>query len=236
MKLTFLLVLIFSMNSRAQVNKLYGQAYDQTGKNLLYHEIHQVTLDVNGYNQLVETKYLDLNLKEFANMKSEFKSNLFVPDSELNDNRLKRKETLILQGDQARIAIFIEGNKKEEKVVGTDSSFVAGQGFNNFILKYFDDLASGQNKKVSFVVIPLLDFFKFQAARKKAPEENSATVEFKIQIASVFLKAFADPIYVQYDRKNRGLLEFRGLSNLSTAKDEKQQVVIRYSQNPPTAL
>ncbi len=229
----FFLLLVIGTSASGQVKSLYGKAYDKSEKKLLYHEIHKVTLDANGFNQLVETQYLDSNLKEFANMRSEFKGNLFVPDSQLKDSRLKVTETLSLEGSQARMTVTVEGKKTEEKTIKTDSSFVAGQGFNNFILKYFDELKKGNDKKVSFVVIPLLDFFRFMAGRKGTAKEGESSVDFQIQIASVFLKAFADPIYVKYDTQDKGLLEFRGLSNLSNEKNEKQQVVIKYSNSPP---
>lgn len=240
------------IKSWGQSQTFYGKAYDKTGQTLLYHEVHRVTLDDKGYNQTVETTYLDKTLKEFATLKSDFKSQLFVPNSTLQDQRLKKTETLRVEGNKAIISV-VQGSRvaqeessnektakngksekvdKQEKTLSLDASFVAGQGFNNFIIKHFDELAKGQEMKVSFVVIPLLDYFKFLAAADKPKDENTF-VEFKIQIASMFLKAFADPIFVKYDKKSRGLLEFRGLSNLNNEKDEKQQVWIKYSDSPP---
>ncbi len=214
--------------------KLYGIAHDSKKTKILYHEVHEITLGDDGFNKKVETRYLDSSLKEFATLKSTFKDNLFVPDSELKDTRLKRTEKLILDGKAAKIQVSTEGQKDQTKTIQIDSTSVAGQGFNNFLLKYFDDLAAGKNQKVAIVVIPLLDFFKFTASRVGGLSEKDETVEFKIQIASVFLKAFADPIYVKYNKKSRNLLEFRGLSNLSDEKDKKQQVLIQYSDSPPT--
>ncbi len=227
-------LIIATLSEATASVKLYGKAYDLKKTKVLYHEVHEVTVGDNGFNQKVETRYLDSSLKEFATLKSTFKDNLFVPDSELKDIRLKRTEKLILDGKKANIQVITEGQKDQAKTIQIDSSSVAGQGFNNFLLKYFDDLAAGKSQKVAIVVIPLLDFFKFTASRVGALSEKEETVEFKIQIASVFLKAFADPIYVKYDKKTRNLLEFRGLSNLSDEKDKKQQVLIQYSDSPPT--
>lgn len=230
-----LVVLASVMTAEAvTAKKLYGKAYDLKKTKVLYHEVHDVTIGDDGFNQKVETKYLDISLKEFAALKSTFKDNLFVPDSELKDSRLKRTEKLNLDGNKAKIQVVTEGQKDQTKTISIDSTSVAGQGFNNFLLKYFDELATGKSKKVAIVVIPLLDFFKFTASRVGPASEREEAVEFKIQIASVFLKAFADPIFVKYDKKTRNLLEFRGLSNLSDEKDQKQQVLIQYSDSPPT--
>jgi hypothetical protein len=228
-------IIFFGLLKTAFANheNVYGKAYDKTGNKILYHEVHEVKVDVKGFTQIIETKFLDPSLKEFATLKSTFKSNPFIPNSELFDKRLKRHETLELDGEQAHLKISIDGKKDEEKIIKINPNFVAGQGFNNFILKNFDDLLKGIDQKISLVVVPLLDFFNFEAKRNGKYSEKESTVDIKIQVASTFLKIFADPISLKYDKKTKHLLEYRGLSNLLNEKGENQQVVIKYSDSPP---
>lgn len=228
-----LLILLISSFSFANVVNLYGKAYAKDEKTLLYHEIHQITTDTDGYNLFVETRYLLPSLKEFAILKSDFKKNQFVPDSKLVDSKNGIHESLELIGDRAEIKISRNGVLSSKKSIETNPDFVAGQGFNNYLIKHLDELIEGASKQVSFLIIPLQDYFKFEAKRITKPEENNSEVSIKIQISSFFLKVFTDPILVKYDKKTKGLLEFRGLSNLSLEKDKKPYVVIKYSNSPP---
>lgn len=231
MKVLFLLLI--SNFSFANVINLYGKAYAQDEKTLLYHEIHEITTDADGYNTFVETRYLEPSLKEFAILKSDFKKNQFVPDSKLVDNKNNIQESLELIGDRAEIKITRNGILSSKKNIETNPDFVAGQGFNNYLIKHLEELAQGVRKQVSFLIIPLQDYFRFEARRIEKPQESGSEINVRIQIASFFLKVFNDPILVKYDKKTKGLLEFRGLSNLNMEKDKKPYVVIKYSNSPP---
>jgi hypothetical protein len=219
-----------------QNSKIYGVAFDKSEKKILYHEVLQVTPGADGMSKIIETKYLDPELKEFGSIKSTFKSNLFVPDSVLVDNRLKRKETLELKGNEATIEVSVKGKPPEVKKIKIDSSFVAGQGFDNFILKNFDTLSKGNEIKVSFIVVRILDYYKFLVSNRGKKNITENEVSFKIELNSFFLNIIADPIIVTYDKKSKKLLEFRGLSNLNNEKGEKQDVVIKYSDSPPIGI
>ena len=232
MKLGFLWAMFFSLSLSAAEKNLYGKAYDQKEQKVLYHEVHRIVSDDRGFVVYLETKYLDSNLKEFGSLRSDFKKSSFVPNSVLNDSRLKRKETLTLVGDKAEIEVSIDGKGAKKKSITVAENSVAGQGFNNFILKNFDDLMAAQDKKVEFIFVQILDYFNFTASRvgKSAYED---IVSFKIAMSSFFMKAFAEPIMLKYDKKTKSLAEFRGLSNLNSDKNEKQNVVIKYSESPP---
>lgn len=232
MNSVFLLTFLFSLSLVAAEKNLYGKVYDQREEKILYHEVHRIVTDDKGFVQLIETRFLDNNLKEFGSLRSDFRKNLLVPNVELTDSRFKRKEKLSVAGDEAEIAVTVDGQTPRKKTVAIGADSVGGQGLSNFILKHLDELLAGKEKKIALIMMQIMDYFNFEAVRINAtPKEQ--VVSLKLVASSFFMKAFAKPIAVKFDRETKTLTEYRGQSNLNNDKNEKQEVVIKYSESPP---
>ncbi len=58
--------------------------------------------------------------------------------------------------------------------------------------------------------------------------KDKSQAKFRLDIKSWILKLFADAISVQYDVKNRWLMKFDGLTNVSNEKGSAEHLIIHY--------
>ncbi len=225
MKTLLALILALPAASAAPL-EFRGTARSLEDGQVLYTELHTVTIDERGFNKKVETRYYDPSGKPIAQLRSDFTRHPFVPDAEFEDYRFQRKESMFTTPDGKRILMRVEESGKlvAEEKHDLRGGMAAGQGFDNFIKSRFTEITP-QGVPLRFGVMAKADFFAFKAFRADATPER---VRFGIKLDSLFLRLFADELKVEYAPESRRLLSYRGLSNLRSAKGGDQQVHIAY--------
>lgn len=155
----------------------------------------------------------------------------FKPSFELNDQRRGYLEAFEAQGLKIR---FRPGKDAEEQVaVAEDSAnLVVDSGFDEFVLRHFDELVAGEKLAISFVVPSQLEAMSFKIKYLGAETIAGRPAEvFRLALTGL-LGLIASGIDVSYDRDNKTLLRFAGLSNLRDADGDNYTVTIDF---PPAA-
>lgn len=226
MKIILFVTFLISINSNAL--EFTGQAYKPGTKELLYIEKHKTQDDENGFNKIIETEYVTPDGKVFAKIKSDFSKDQVIPDKVFEDFRLGIKDELVFD-PKTRKVIITRTNERTKKVKSNDfkakDNSLAGQGFNNYLLKNFDTLEKGKSLPVNFIVLTNQDYFQFDIKKKSNKEDE---IIFGLNISNLLFKAFVSEIRTTYAMANKRLLLFFGLSNIADAKGEPQNVEIKY--------
>jgi hypothetical protein len=223
-----------SLASQSLTNQkfYFGQASDLKSKKWVYTEVHTLEHNSNGLDKKISTEYFDPNGKKIAQIASTFEINELVPSVVFSDLRSDVQETIELSADQKKVTLKkITQGKVSQKEIPLDETFVLGQGFNNFVLKKWDDLIAKKNIPFKFIVPAELDYFSFEAFISKKTDDG--VLQFSIRLGSWVLRQFLKPIVVTYNAKQKKLLTYEGLSNLSDQNGKAQNVKIIYSDSDP---
>ncbi len=205
----------------------YGVARNDRG-DIVYQEHHRV-IYVQNRPQRNETRYSDVQGREFATLTSLFTYHPYVPEYTFVDRRFGREDRAQFLNAMQLIASSraTADAKPIEKKVKLPNDGVAGQGLHFFLRDHLDDLNQpGMTRKVEFVIPTEGQSYTFRIRRLKNP--TATTAAFKIDIDSFFLRLFAPTIHVQYDIATGRLLSYQGASNLLTADQAVQNVTITY--------
>ena len=138
-----------------------GKAYRDN--KLQYIEKHFPTILGDGTYSNLRTEYFDDSGKKFAEIKSDFSQDLFVPNVSFYDNRFELIENI--SKDKTPSKIKIEREVKTVKSVAflnTKSASILGQGFHNFIVKNFDNILR-EEVDVFFIITSKADQFHFKS-------------------------------------------------------------------------
>ena len=223
MRLLILFLISFSLKAEITVSKFSGDAVDKKGA-VVYRENQEITKNEKGESLLIKTKYFDPKGVLIAEVESDFKYDLFIPETVFIDHRFKERQELHydVQTKMINMKVIDEKGKVKEKNLKREDDMVSGQGFNNYILKNFD----APKSDIKFIVLPKLDYFSFtfepQAGDK--PTEK----KFVLKISSWILRALVQKIVVDYRISDKTLLKFYGLTNIESDQHDSQVLTITY--------
>lgn len=226
-----IVILIAFLSSIAHSLEFTGKAYDQEKGQLLYIEKHKTVDDSSGFNQLIETQYTDPDGKVMATIRSDFKKDLVIPDVIFVDTRFGFKDEQVYDPETKLVKIVRTNDKNgktEKNEFKAKKNMLGGQGFNNFLVKNFDQLLDKKSIPVQFIVLSSRDFFEFKIQLSGNKKLEPDQVEFGLSISSYFLKVFVSDIQTIYSKTTKRLLTFKGLSNLSNEKGKPYNVRIEY--------
>ena len=219
----FLLAILFVFPS-ARAIEMIGKATfkDQ----LLYTEKHSAIVDKEGFYRNLVTNYLDSNGQIFAKIQSNFDKNKIVPDYEFQDYRQKLREKVTLEPSGQKINIeFEKAGKIENNTLEIKKNSVLSQGFHNFILSQFKNLAD-KKLEVYFVVTNRSDQYKFVVQNEKI---EAGKMFISIKPANFFLNAIVPTIKLVYEIESRRLLTFEGLTNIDDSNGKTLTAKIDYT-------
>ena len=219
----FLLAILFVFPS-ARAIEMIGKATfkDQ----LLYTEKHSAIVDKEGFYRNLVTNYLDSNGQVFAKIQSNFDKNKIVPDYEFQDYRQKLREKVTLEPSGQKINIeFEKAGKIENNTLEIKKNSVLSQGFHNFILSQFKNLAD-KKLEVYFVVTNRSDQYKFVVQNEKI---EAGKMFISIKPANFFLNAIVPTIKLVYEIESRRLLTFEGLTNIDDSNGKTLTAKIDYT-------
>lgn len=180
-----------------------GTAVELGTGQFLYTEAHACTEDES--DCVVE--YHDPEAQLIARKTIDFSTSLNAPNVVMNDLRLDTQLTATPQPQE---------------------DLVVDAGFDHYVRSQWDALAAGKRVKFSFQVLGVDTVLTMRASQQAAASCAPSQLCLLVEVNSWLLGLLADPIELTYDRQTRRLLEFRGLSNIKSARGESQQVVISY--------
>lgn len=151
----------------------------------------------------------------------------FKPSFELIDQRRGYVEGF---DPTTRKVKFRAGPKAElqEAVVEDSATLVVDSGFDEFVLEHWDALVGGDKMAIDFVVPSQQEALGFKIKHLDSGTVVGRPAEtFRLALTGL-LGLIADGIDVSYDKENRQLLRFAGLSNLRDAEGDNYTVRIDF--------
>jgi hypothetical protein len=195
---------------------------------MVYREEYVIQSDAEGRNRIIDTKYMHPNGDVFAEMHSDFSKDPYAPDSTFTDKRFNITEIAVLDNEKRMMKVerTYKGKKKTVEMK-PDGTFASGPGFNNFVLVNFDRLVLDEKLKLRFIVLDQLDEFGFDVFNEPN-RTNQKLAIFTVRLSNWALRQLISPITLTYQRDNKQLRRFEGLSNLLSEKENDWNVRIEY--------
>lgn len=213
----------------AEAVQLKGTAIDLASKQPAYVEIHNITLNSDGLNQKIETKYYKPDGRFFAQMTSDFSKSLTIPEVSFSDSRFNKIEQITLDEKKKSVVFksIFDNKESTAKEVSLKEQMVAAQGFDNFVKINFEKLSQG-TVPLSFGVLSEMDFFSFKGYKRNSP--NNERIHFGIKLTNLLYRLFVSELVLEYDAKTKQILKYKGLSNLLNDNGKPQNVQIHYEK------
>ena len=109
------------------------------------------------------------------------------------------------------------------------SDEVVDAGFDNFVRSRWDTLAAGEKVTFPFRALGFDRAFDMRAGKARDGDCDDNLLCLRVQVDSWLLGLVAQPIDLAYNRDDRRLLRYRGVSNLRSRGLNSQQVEISYT-------
>ena len=200
-----------------------GEARDIKTGQLLYIEQHRR----DGVDHRVD--YFLPDGKLIVTNRQNFQYSPFVPTVEQTDLRDNERSGLLRKNND-----WVLFNNEERETIEHDDPLVASSGFDSFIRQNWSALAAGKKIDFDFAVPQSLLVAPLRLTPidcKKADISRVAAVALCLEVtpSSLFFSFFFDPIEVAYDRNDKRLLAYRGLTNLKDADGDTYEAEIFYT-------
>jgi hypothetical protein len=200
-----------------------GEARDAKGA-LAYTEKHTVTFE-GGKARRSLTEYSSPGGELIAVMDSDYSLSVAMPTYEFRDLARNYREGLRLE--QGRYLIFSQEADRPEKTGPlTDQKDVFScQGWHYYLVNNLD-LLERDNIILNLVLPSELKPYPF-VVKSLRSDENIVSAELTLR--HWLFRYFAPRLRLLYDRKNRRLLEYHGISNIPGKDGGRQDVHITYT-------
>jgi hypothetical protein len=207
----------------------YGRSLDSKTGELLYTEKHTTEFK-EGRIMSLHTEYYNLKQEKFAELKSNFKLNPYLPEYTFKDSRFGREDGTRNLKDGKKVEVFAKKNKDSDIKTTTMTvtpMLITGQGLHAYMNANLDKLIKkDSDTDIDFLIPMNQKSYNFEI-RKLSVKDGKAI--FKVKIRSWFLSMFAPDLEVTYEVKTRRLLIFEGPSNINSDSNDTQNVKIVYS-------
>ena len=233
----FILSATVSISTAEEMPTRIGHAYDKETNELLYTETH-----FEKFSGVTVAKskvvYKDTSEEVFAEKNVDFSVNKFLPEF-----KLKNKVTGHIEGtrfvESKYEVTFVESETKPKKEVAIDipSDGISDSGYDNFIIKHWEEIKEGEVFVRGFLIPSLTKFIKFRIYQDKVIDDEQGLLRvINVEPNSFLLRAFAGTSVLYYDKAKPRLRKYDGVSNLRDDKGENLQVTIRYEDTNNIAL
>ncbi len=213
-----------------RVVRFQARAFDLGTGSYLYTEHHAEHYQ-GGRHVFSDVSYRR-GARTLAQKRITFRDSRVAPDYRTVDMRTGYEEGVQRSGGRVRMfARRSSAQALEQRQLGLPQPAVVDGGFDYFIRDNWDALVSGRALYVNFAVPIEMDYFQFRIERVGETIVNGRPAHrFRFRIASRFLALLAESIYVDYDKENRRLLQYRGISNINNehGRSYRARIVFDY--------
>lgn len=201
----------------------------------LYTE-HHVERWVGGAPVTGEVEYRDPEGRTFARKRLDYRPGAAAPDFELVDQRSGFREGAVREPEGVGMFVQPEGGapvSRRTVVPPGGADVVIDAGFHRFVVSRWDELMTGRPVEVAFAVPSEGRFFRFRIVVAGAGTfRGLPVVKLRMKPASLFLRAFVDPVQLTYGRDGR-LWVFEGTTNLPAPGGSRYRARIVFDRPPP---
>ena len=204
----FLLVICMPGIAMDRDADIVGSALDPGSGSLLYREYHFCTEDGMGCLVIYRD---DMGL-EIARKQVDYRTGRRSPTISMRDSRTQKVV-----------------------VVKPDPESVVDAGFDNFVRESWNLLERDGTLEFPFLVPGRDRPLNMQARTINGEACDGNVLCLQVRPRSWPLGLLVEPILLTYDRENRRLLRYQGVSNIRDAGGNMQKVDIHYRYNAPAA-
>ncbi len=199
-----------------------GEAKDEKGA-IVYTENHKI-ISVDGKMIATVTEYRAPDGELIAIMRSDYSRSLAMPTYVFED--LKRNYREGLRWQAGMYVIFHQDGTAAEKTarLESDSRVFSCQGWHYYLINNLG-LLEKDNITLDLVLPSELRHFPF-VVKKIASDESRVSAELSLK--HWLFRYFAPKLRLEYDKKERRLVEFHGVSNILNKAGDRQIVTLRY--------
>jgi len=225
----FVLTFFISFVLAERTHTRTGYAYDQKTNDLIYSEIHYEKYK-NGLILHSNVIYKNPESNVIARKRVDFIRNSFLPEFSLQNNFTGHLEITSYAGDKYKIIfVALQGQAEQTATIEYPSDAVGDAGFDNLIIRYWQQIITGEVLRRDFLVPSMLDFVKFRIYQKGLVDENGQFLRvIHVEPDNFFVRAFATRIKLYYDKNAPRLRRFEGISNIRDKQGDNYHVIIRY--------
>lgn len=223
-----LLLVLFGSHALAETFKFSGDAKNLKGE-LVYTEKHNVQLE-NGKVVKSETLYYSKSGELIAELKSDYKDSIFLPEYTFKDLRSGIEHVVVREGKD--LVLKSKENKSSEiktKKINANDSMVSCQGFHYFIRDNLENFKKNEDRDIQLILPGLLDYFTFNIRAQDKKNLEGPVIKLKMTVNSWLLKAFVSAVEIEYDTVKKQLIRYVGASNILTDDGKTQDVEITYN-------
>lgn len=228
LKWLFLVLLLISLihgTAGAGTKIFTGTAVNESGL-FAYTEQHDLTYDGKAVINS-RTTYYDSDKRVVGYLHSDYDPSPQFCSDIFRDLRRKYEDGVRLEEERVCQYRKASPDSKEEMIcLPKEKKQIIGQGFHHFIVSHLEAITGGETFHVKLVLPSRLDQFSFRI-RKTSIEGRHASI--RLEVDHWFLRLFTPHVDVMYDRENRHLLRYEGISNVADASGQFRKVQILYS-------
>jgi hypothetical protein len=228
--LAIVLLSLISLNIRADFIKKY-QGTAKIESKTVYTENHTLTYSEKNILKQARTEYYSADNKLLATLVSDFTKSLSSPDYEMTYMTNGNKEGLRRSGDQIILFDHVAGKSQKVKAIEATKTqekiLMAGQGFNYYLIDNLEMIKDKKILPIRLLIPGKLDYYDFRV--KFLDEDKAGNMNFELSVDSWVLRMIAPTLYVKYNKNEKRIVWYKGLSNIPDEKGKTQTVEINYS-------
>jgi len=224
------IALTFTLPASADfTQKHIGTAYDKKNK-IVYVEAHEATYSDDKKVKNAKTIYTNSNGTKIGELTSDFTKNLSAPEYKYTDFRHKTGHGIAYEDGKLKMIQYNKDGTIKTKFLTKkfkkNSIIVGGQGMHYYLQQNLESLKGKKNIPVIFLTPGNLDYYNFLL--DYIGINSKGYIQLKIKISNYILRIFTSNLILQYDPKTKRLIDYDGLSNLTSDKEKIQSVNIKY--------
>jgi len=206
-----------------------GEAFAINSEELLYRETHCQSDDKLTHKVL----YKNADGESIAHKSIDYGNGFSMPSFKQTNFQTSEETEVIVDKNQVTLS-FISANREQkqktfEKNAFSDLPMVIDAGFDAFIRENWDSLVAGDKLYFQFPLVTRSVVIRLRASASSCSFESSNSQCFKLEMSNWLYRMLADPIELGYDRDQKQLIRYRGLSNIENVSGVGLDVDIRYS-------
>jgi hypothetical protein len=205
-----------------------GEAYSINNEELLYSETHCQSDD----KLHREVLYKNPDGESIAYKSLDYRNGFMVPSFK-QTNFQTREETQVSFDDEKVTLSFTDANREQTQETLTNKNsanlpMVIDAGFDAYIRQNWDSLVAGQSQSFQFPLASRSTLIELQVSESSCSFQSDNSQCFKLEMSNWLYRMLASPIELGYDRTQRQLIRYRGLSNIEDENGAGLDVDIRY--------
>ncbi len=209
-------------NADTRLAQFQGTAWRPDGS-VAYQERHTRQV-ADGRLQITTTEYRGPTGTLIATMVSDYRRSVAMPTYDFIDHRTGYREGL-RHADGAYVIYHQSPGKPEETAsVQPDEALFSCQGWHYYLVDNLDVL-SREKIGLRLILPSELRAYRFEVGQSRS---DGRRIEAYLTLQNWFLRLFAPRLRLVYDREQRALIEYEGISNILDEAGKRQSVRITY--------